>query len=339
MKVATLGIDIGKTWFHIVGLDAKGKPVLQKQLRRPRLMQFVANCQPCLIGMEACPGSQHLARRFIEFGHDVKLIAPRFVKAYLKSNQNDFNDAEAIAEAVQRPTMRFVAVRSIEQVDMQAIHRVREHMIGERTGTVNQIRAYLLEYGIAIPVGRRRLMKRLPEILEDAENDVSGVMRELLHRLLMRLWRIQEEVDELTARIEAVAASDPRCQRLCTIPGIGPIVATALVAAVGNGAQFRRSRDMAAWIGLVPRQYSTGGRTRLLGISKRGNRYLRRLLIHGARAVIHKVDRCPHRFGNWLTQLEQRAHRNVVAVSLANKIARIAWAVLRKSEPYRAAPA
>jgi len=339
MKVATLGIDIGKTWFHVVGLDTKGKPVIQKQLRRPKLMQFVANCQPCLVGMEACPGSQHLARRFIEFGHDVKLIAPRFVKAYLKSNKNDFNDAEAIAEAVQRPTMRFVAVRSIEQVDMQAIHRVREHLIGERTGTVNQIRAYLLEYGIAIPVGRRHLMKRLPEILEDAENGVSGVMRELLHRLLMRLWRIQEEVDELTARIEAVAASDPRCRRLCTIPGIGPIVATALVAAVGNGAQFRRSRDMAAWIGLVPRQYSTGGRTRLLGISKRGNRYLRRLLIHGARAVIHKVDRRPHRFGNWLTQLEQRAHRNVVAVSLANKIARIAWAVLRKSEPYRASPA
>ena len=217
---------------------------------------------------------------------------------------------------------------------MQAIHRVREHLIGERTATINQIRAYLLEYGIVIPVGRHHLMKRLPEILEDAENGVSGVMRELLHQLLMRLWRIQEEVDELTTRIETVAASDQRCRRLCTIPGIGPIV-----PAVGNAAQFRRSRDMAAWIGLVPRQYSTGGRTRLLGISKRGNRYLRRLLIHGARAVIHKVDRRPHRFGNWLTQLEQRAHRNVVAVSVANKIARIAWAVQRRSEPYRAAPA
>ena len=339
MNVATLGIDIGKTWFHVVGMDGRGKPLFQKKWRRPKLMQFIATSQPCSIGMEACSGSQHLARRFIQFGHDVKLMAPRFVKAYLKSNKSDFNDAAAIAEAVQRPTMRFVAIRSIEQVDMQAIHRVREQLIGERTATINQIRAFLLEYGIAIPVGRSQLMKRVPEILEDAENGVSDTMRTLLHRLLTRLWHIQEEVDEVTARIETLAATDPRCRRLCTIPGVGPITATALVAAVGNAAQFKRSRDMAAWIGLVPRQYSTGGRARLLGISKRGNRYLRRLLIHGARAVIHKVDRRPHRFGNWLTRLEQRAHRNVVAVSLANKIARIAWAVLRKSEAYRAAPA
>lgn len=339
MEIATLGIDIGKTWFHIVGLDSKGKPLFQKKLRRPRLMEFVATCRPWSIGMEACSGSQHLARRFIEFGHDVKLMAPRFVKAYLKSNKNDFNDAAAIAEAVQRPTMRFVAIRSIEQVDMQAIHRVREHLIGERTATINQIRAFLLEYGITIPVGGCNLRRRLPDILEDAENGVSDLMRASLHRMLMRLRRIQDEVDELTVLIKTLAASDPQCQRLCMIPGVGPIVATALVAAVGNGTQFHRSRDLAAWIGLVPRQYSTGGRTRLLGISKRGNRYLRRLFIHGARSVIHNVDRRPHRFGNWLTQLEQRTHANIVAVSLANKLARIAWAVLRRSEPYRAAPA
>ena len=337
MEIATLGIDIGKTWVHVVGLNANGKPLFQKKLRRPRLMEFVANCQPCSIGMEACLGSQHLARRFIQFGHDVKLMAPRFVKAHLKSNKNDFNDAAAIAEAVQRPTMRFVAIRSIEQVDMQAKHRVREQLVGNRTATINQIRAFLLEYGITIPIGRGDLMRRLPEILEDAENGVSGTMRGLLHHLLIRLWRIQVEVDELTAQINTLAASDPQCRRLCSIPGVGPIVAMALVAAVGNGTQFHRSRDMAAWIGLVPRQYSTGGRTRLLGISKRGNRYLRRLLIHGARSVIHNVDRRPHRFGSWLTQLKQRSHANVVAVSLANKIARIAWAVLRSSEPYRAA--
>lgn len=337
MKIATLGIDIGKTWFHVVGLNGNGKPVFRKKLRRSKLMEFVATCQPCSIGMEACSGSQYLARRFIEFRHDVKLMAPRFVKAYLKSNKNDFNDAEAIAEAVQRPTMRFVAIRSVEQVDMQAIHRVREQLIGDRTATINQMRAFLLEYGITVPVGGANLMKRLPQILEDAENGLSCVMRALLNQMQMRLWHIQEEVDALTGQIKAIAASDPRCQQLCTIPGIGPIVSTALVAAVGNGAQFHRSRDMAAWIGLVPRQYSTGGRTRLLGISKRGNRYLRRLLIHGARSVIYNVDRRPHRFGTWLTQLESRAHANVVAVSLANKLARIAWAVLRRNEPYRAA--
>lgn len=339
MEITTLGIDIGKTWFHVVALDSRGKLQLQKKLNRQKLMQFVATCQRCLIGMEACAGSQHLARQFIDYGHDAKLIAPRFVKAYLKSNKNDFNDAVAIAEAVQRPTMRFVAVRSVEHIDMQAIHRVREQLIGERTAIINQIRAFLVEYGITIPVGRSKLLQRLPEVLEDAENGVSSVMRALLHQQQMRLRRIQEEVDELTTRIERVASSDPQCQQLRTIPGIGPLVATALVAAVGNASQFRRSRDMAAWIGLVPRQHSTGGRSRLLGISKRGNRYLRRLLIHGARSVIQNVDRRPHRFGPWLTQLEQRAHANVVAVGLANKIARIAWAVLRGSEPYRAVAA
>jgi transposase len=339
MEITTLGIDIGKTWFHVVALDSRGSLQLRKKFDRRKLMHFIATFHRCLIGMEACAGSQHLARQFREDGHDVKLIAPRFVKAYLKSNKNDFNDAAAIAEAVQRPTMRFVAVRSTEQVDMQAIHRIREQSISERTAVINQIRAFLVEYGVTIPVGRSSLLRRLPEVLEDADNGVSSAMRALLNQLQIRLRRIQEEVDELTKQIEIIASSDPQCLQLRTIPGIGPLVATALVAAVGNASQFRRSRDMAAWIGLVPRQHSTGGRSRLLGISKRGNRYLRRILIHGARSVIHNVDRRPHRFGVWLTQLEQRAHSNVVAVGLANKIARIAWAVLRRSEPYRAVAA
>ena len=335
MEIATLGIDIGKTWFHIVGLDSAGKPLVREKLNRRKLMLFVGTCQRCVIGMEACAGAQYLARRFSAFRHDVKLIAPRFVKAYLKSNKNDFNDAAAIAEAVQRPTMRFVAIRSIEQVDIQALHRVRDHLIGERTGAVNQIRAFLLEYGLAVAIGRSKLLRELPEILEDGDNGISPVMRDLLCQLQTRLRRIQEEIDELTTQIESIASHDERCRRLCTIPGVGPMVATALVAAVGNGANFRRSRDMAAWIGLVPRQHSTGGRSTLLGISKRGNSYLRRLFIHGARSVIQNVDRRGHRFGAWLTQLEQRAHRNVVAVGLANKLARIAWAVLRAAEPYR----
>lgn len=335
MHIATLGIDIGKTWFHVVGLDPSGKPVLREKLNRQKLMRFMGTCQRCLVGMEACAGAQFLARQFLDFGHDVKLIAPRFVKAYLKSNKNDFNDAAAIAEAVQRPTMRFVAVRSIEQVDIQAIHRVRDQLISQRTAVINQIRAFLLEYGLAIAVGRSKLLKQLPALLEDAENAVSHVMRALLSQLRTRLQRIQEEIDEITAQIERIASQDAQAQMLRTIPGVGPVVATALVAAVGNAAHFGRARDLAAWIGLVPRQYSTGGKPKLLGISKRGNSYLRRLLIHGARSVIQNVDRRAHRFGLWLTQLEQRAHGNVVAVSLANKLARIAWAVLRRAEPYR----
>lgn len=337
MHIATLGIDIGKTWFHVIGLDAAGKPVFREKLNRQKLMKFMSTCQQCLVGMEACAGAQHLARRFLNSGHDVKLIAPRFVKAYLKSNKNDFNDAAAIAEAVQRPTMRFVSVRSIEQVDLQAIHRVRDQLIRERTAVINQVRAFLLEYGLAVAVGRSALLKQLPAILEDAENAVSHVMRALLSQLQLRLKRIQDEIDEITAQIERISSSDSHCRRLRTIPGVGPLVATALIAAVGNGSQFRRSRDLAAWIGLVPRQHSTGGRSRLLGISKRGNHYLRRLLIHGARSVIQNVDRHAHRFGSWLTQLEQRVHGNVAAVSLANKLARIAWAVLRRAEPYRTA--
>lgn len=336
MQVATLGIDIGKTWFHVVGLDLTGKPVVREKLNRQKLMWFMGTCPQCLGGMEACGGSQHLARRFLGLGHDVKLIAPRFVKAYLKSNKNDFNDAAAIAAAVQRPTMRFVAVRSIEQVDLQAIHRVRDQLIGERTAVTNQIRAFLLEYGLAIPVGRSKLLKQLPAILEDAENAVSHLMRALLRQLQTRLQRIQDEIDEITAQIERIATTDPTCHRLRSIPGVGPLVATALIAAVGNGAQFHRSRELAAWIGLVPRQHSTGGRSKLLGISKRGNSYLRRLLVHGARSVMQNVDRRAHGFGAWLTQLEQRVHANVAVVSLANKLARIAWAVLRRAEPYRA---
>lgn len=336
MQITTLGIDIGKTWFHVVALDAAGKPMLREKMNRERLIRFVSTCNASVIGMEACAGSQWLARRFLRLGHQVKLIAPRFVKAYLKSNKNDFNDAAAIAEAIQRPTMRFVAIRSLEQLDMQAVHRVRDQLISERTAIINQIRAFLLEYGIAVSVGRARLLKSLPGILEDAENELTPVMRSLVNQLRARLARIEDELEETTRRIEIAAAEDERCHRLRQIPGVGPIVATALIAAVGNAAQFRRARDMAAWIGLVPRQYSTGGRSKLLGISKRGNGYLRRLLVQGARSVINKTDRKRHRFGAWLTRLEQRAHQNVVAVSMANKLARIALAVLRGHEPYRA---
>lgn len=335
MTIATLGIDIGKSWFHVVGLDETGKPVHREKYNRRQVIHFVANCEATLIGMEACAGSQWLARRFLGLGHRVKLIAPRFVKAYLKANKNDFNDAAAIAEAVQRPTMRFVAVRSIDQIDLQATHRVRARLVAERTSYVNQVRAFLLEYGVTIPIGRSSLDRRLPEILEDGENDVTPMMRSLLARLRAMISRVSAEIEELTRQLEDFSSADERCRRLRAIPGVGPLVASALVAAVGNGADFRRARDLAAWIGLVPRQHSTGGRPQLLGISKRGNRYLRRLLVSGARSIIQRVDRNAHAFGRWLTELEKRAHANIVAIGLANKIARICWAILRGNEPYR----
>lgn len=337
--ITTLGIDIGKNWFHVVALDASGKPVRREKMDREKLVRFASTCNTTLIGMEACAGSQWLARRLLRAGRQVRLIAPRFIKAYLKSNKNDFNDAAAIAEAVQRLTMRFVPIRSLDQVDMQAVHRVRDQLVAERTATINQMRAFLLEYGIAVPAGRGRLPESLPAILEDGENELTPVMRSLLHQLKIWLARLADELEETEQRINVAASHDPRCLKLRQIPGVGPIVATALVAAAGNGAQFRRARDMAAWIELVPRQYSTGGRPRLLGISKRGNGYLRRLLVQGARAVINRTDRKRHRFGSWLTQFEQRAHQNIVAVGLANKLARIAWAVLRGDEPYRTVPA
>lgn len=306
---------------------------------RGQLAQFIANLPQCLIGMEACPGSQHLARAFQRSGHDVRLIAPKFIKPYLKSQKNDFNDAEAIAEAVSRPTMRFVAVKSNEQIDLQAVHRIRERLIGERTAVINQIRAFLIEYGLPVKEGRASLRRDLPDILEDAENGLSPRMRQLIAALREHWHALEGQIAQHTREIELVAKRNDDCRRLVTVPGVGPLGATALIAAVGNGAMFAKGRELAAWLGLVPRQYSTGGKPKLLGISKRGNRYVRMLFIHGARSCLKHLNRDNHELGLWMTQLEQRAHKNVVAVALANKIARIAWAVLARQEVYRSSAA
>jgi transposase len=335
MNIATIGIDIGKTWFHVVGCNDVGTAVMRQKLNRSKLMPFFATLPKCLIGMEACSGSQHLARAFQGYGHEVRLIAPKFVRPYVKGQKNDFNDAAAIAEAVTRPTMRFVLPKSIEQLDLQAIHRIRDRLVGERTAVINQIRGFLIEYGLPVKEGRPALKRDLADILEDAENGLSGTMRQLISRLRNHWQQLEAQVEECARDIELIVQRNHDCQRLLTVPGIGPLGATALIAAVGNATTFRKGRELAAWLGLVPRQRSTGGQSTLLGIGKRGNTYVRRLFIHGARSVFQHLKRDSHDLGPWMTQLEKRAHKNVVIVAIANKMARIAWAVLSRQENYR----
>lgn len=270
MNIATLGIDIGKTWFHLVGCNGVGTAVMRQKLNRTKLMVFLATLPKCLVGMEACSGSQHLARAFQVHGHEVRLIAPKFVKPYLKGQKNDFNDASAIAEAVTRPTMRFVLPKSIEQLDLQAIHRIRDRLVGERTAAINQIRGFLIENGLPVKEGRPALKRDLANVLEDAENGLSGMMRQLVSRLQTHWQHLEEQIEECTHDIELIVRRNQYFQRLLTIPGIGALGATALIAAVGNATTFRKGRELAAWLGLVPRQHSTGGKIHAAGHRQTG---------------------------------------------------------------------
>lgn len=339
MSIRTIGIDLGKTSFHMIGFDERDNVVAKKRFSRTQLLRFTAKTPVCLIGMEACCGSHYLGAALTAQGHSVRLIPPQFVRPFVKSNKNDYRDAEAIAEAVQRPTMRFVPIKTQDQLDLQALHRVRDRLISRRTSLVNQIRAFLLERGITFRQGRAFLRSKMPVILEDAGPSLSPLM----HRVLEGLWQewktLEEQIEAVSRHITVIADQDAACQRLREIPGVGPLVATAMVAAVGNGSAFLKGRDFAAWLGLVPRQRSTGGKAKLLGISKRGNPYLRRLFIHGARSILTTANRRNLAFGVWMTQLEHRAHRNVTIVAVANKLARVSWAVLAKGETYRWPPA
>lgn len=284
--------------------------------------------------MEACGGAHHWARELQKLGHTVKLIAPQFVKPYVKSNKNDANDAEAICEAVGRPTMRFVSVKTIAQQDLQAIHRIRSELVRQRTAKVNQIRGFLAEYGLVVGRQVATLRRALPELLEDAENGLSFDFRALLEDLRQDLIRLDERVAEMDKKVHTLADSMPAAKLLQSIPGIGPISATAIVCAVGDGKQFKRGRDLAAWLGLTPRQQSSGGKDRLLGISKRGDTYLRTLLIQGAKSVLKVVDKKTDPRSLWLQNLCARKHKNIAAVALANKNARIAWALLNNETSY-----
>jgi transposase len=287
--------------------------------------------------MEACSGAHFLARALLVQGHDVRLMPAEYVRAYVKSNKNDFIDAEAIAEAVLRPTMRYVSVKTDEQLDLQALHRVRERWIQRRVALVNQMRAFLLERGLPVRTGSEYLRKHLASILEDANDALTGRARAILFALRDEWEQLEQNIDTITKEIGQIARVNDGCQRLMGIPGIGPIVSTALVAAIGNGATFRKGRDLAAWLGLVPRQHSSGGKPTLLGISKRGNRYIRKLFVEGARSAFCRLDRTKHTFGSWMNDLEAQKHSNLAVVALANKLVRIAWAVLTSGHPYRAA--
>jgi len=335
MEVQTIGIDLGKSVFHLVGLNRSGEVVMRKKFSRAQLLRFTANVQVGLIGMEACAGSHFLGKALRDQGHEVRLMPAQYVKPFVKTNKNDFIDAEAIAEAVNRPSMRFVPIKTDEQLDMQSLHRVRERWIMRRTAVVNQIRGLLLERGITVRTGRCHLDAALPGILEDGSTSLSGALRFLLAELKQELEQLAVHIEQAEALIQRAAQQSEACQRLDAIPGIGPLTATALIAAIGNGQAFRKGREFAAWVGLVPREHSTGGKQKLLGISKRGNCYLRKLFVQGARAVLQFSDKqcCGLRY--WLAQLKSRTHYNVVGVALANKLARMAWAVLARGEVYR----
>jgi transposase len=335
MEIHAIGIDLGKTLFHLVGVDSSGTVVVRKRCSRKQLLAYTANVRVHRIGMEACSGSHFLGRALREQGHDVRLMPAQYVKPYVKTNKSDYIDAEAIAEAVQRPSMRFVPIKTEEQLDLQAVHRVRERWVMRRTAVVNQIRGFLLERGLTLPKGRSHVDQALPEILADAELKLSDSFRALLAQLKLELEQLTARIEEMDKVIQHKATDDEACQRLTAIPGIGPVTATALVAAIGNGAGFRKGRDLAAWVGMVPREHSTGGKQKLLGISKRGNSYLRRLFVQGARAVMRYRSRQSPALSGWLAQLLARTHQNVAIVALANKLLRIAWAVLCKNEAYR----
>src|SRR5579864_1941031 len=291
MKLQALGIDLAKNVFHLVGLDSSGQVVIRKRCSRRQLLTFTANLQVKVIGMEACSGAHFLGRALREQGHQVKLMPAQYVKPYVQTNKSDYIDAEAIAEAVQRPRMRFVPIKTEEQLDRQALHRVRERWVLRRTAVVNQVRSLLLERGLTVPKGRRHLNQALPRILEDAELPLSGSFRVLLAQLKLELEQLAERIAQMDAVIEQEARENEACQRLTTIPGVGPVTATALIGAIGNGSAFGKGRDLSTWMGIVPGEFTTGGKQKLLGISKRGNKYLRRLFVQGARSVLQQRDK------------------------------------------------
>src|ERR1700681_690664 len=336
MELHTIGIDLGKTVFHLVGLDLRGEVVVRKKFSRTQLLRFTANIRVGLIGMEACGGAHFLGRALEGQGHEVRLIPAQYVKPYVKTNKSDFIDAEAISEAVARPTMRFVAIKTDDQLDLQSLHRVRERWVMRRTAVINQIRGLLLERGITVRKGRRYIEAALPGIVEDADAKLSGTLRLLLAQLKSELDQTALRLEEAEALIEQTVLNNEACQRLVKIPGIGPVTATAVIAAIGNGAAFRKGREFAAWMGVVPREHSTGGRQTLLGISKRGNRYLRKLFVQCARAVLQQKTKQSPGLKAWLEKLTSRTHRHVAGVAVANKLARMVWAVLSTGEAYRA---
>ncbi len=333
--IKIIGIDLAKSSFQIHAIAKNGHKITNKKMTRNKLKSYMINSPACLVAMEACGSAHYWARLFRSYGHKVKLIAPQFVKPFVKSNKNDAVDAEAICEAVQRPNMRFVAIKEVSQQDIQSLHRMRSLAISRRTAQVNQVRGLLLEYGVDIPKGRSHVREQLSGILETAENGLTDLFRALLSDLYEELVHLDKRIEEYEIKIKHISQVDEQARRLLTIPGIGPVVSTALIAAIGDINMFKNGRELAAWLGLVPRQSSTGGKPRLLGISKRGDSYLRALLIHGARSILQHSERKTDKTNCWINKLAQRRNKNIAAVAMANKIARTAFALLKHKQDYR----
>jgi transposase len=336
MQITRVGVDLAKNVFQVHGVDRRGRCVWKRQLKRGSWLAAVSQkLEPgCEIGMEACSGAHHWARALRRRGFQVKLIAPQFVKPYVKSQKNDAADAAAVCEAMAHPDMRFVAVKTVQQQDIQALHRVRAAVIAQRTAQVNQLRGLVAEYGLAAPKQLAPLRRAVPQWLEEAGNGLTDGFRHLLQGLWEELLRLDERIREFDRQIRHIADTDPTAQRLQQLRGVGPLIATALIARFGDGRHFNRGREAAACIGLTPRHHGTGGRNQLFGITKRGDAYLRNILIHGARSAVSVAHRKDDRLSVWITALKARSHTNVAAVALANKTVRVAWAMLRHGTDY-----
>jgi transposase len=335
--VATIGLDIAKQVFQVHGADRSGRAVLRRKLRRGEVTRFFSEIPPCLVGIEASGSAHYWARVLGGFGHTVRLMAPQFVKPYVKSQKNDANDAEAICEAVTRPQMRFVPQKSVEQQDLQCLHRVRSRLVANRTQLINQIRGLLAEYGIILPQHPGPVRRGLPAVLEDAENQLTGFGRELFRGLYEELAQLDEKIAGADSRIQIAFQNHPDCQRIAAVEGVGPLIATAVVAAISNGQAFATGRQFSAWLGLVPRQNSSGGKSRLLGITKRGDPYLRTLLIHGARSVVFRAKAKTDKRSLWIMDKQRRLGTTKACVALANKNARIIWSLIAREQEYRRA--
>ena len=338
MRITVLGIDLGKNICSLAGMDDSGRVVMRRRMRRESMVMFVSKLPACTVAIEACCGAHHLGRILEAQGHTVRLMSPEYVRPYVKAHKNDDRDAEAIAEAATRPTMRFVALKSEEQLAMQTLHRARDRLVGERTALMNQLRAILLERGVVVRQGPFQLNQRVRALLDDQTDALSPRVRTLVADMLEQWRSLDERIAAFDREFAAQARSDEAARRLATIPGIGPMNATALVAAVGDARTFARGRDLAAWLGLVPRQSTTGGKPRRLGITKRGSKYLRKLLLQGARSAMPRLAQTDTWLGAWLRGLLARSHPNAVVVALGNKLARIAWAVLRYGGSFEVHP-
>jgi len=336
-KVTLLGVDLAKNVFQLHGADEKGNPVLKKRLTREKFIEFILHLPPCTIAMEACSGANYWCRKFKKFGHETKLINPKFVKPFVKTNKNDRNDSEAICEAASRPTMRYVSPKTVEQEDIQALHRVRSRLIQERTALINQIRGLLAEYGIIVAQGITKIRKALPEILEDAENELTHASRRLFANLYEEIDEKDKKIKEYDLKLQEIFRTNESCKKISEIEGVGVITATAILAAIGDAKVFKNGRHFSAFLGLVPKQSSSGNKQILLGISKRGDTYIRSLLIHGARNVVRYVGCKEDRKSKWIKELKERRGANRTAVAVANKNARVIWALLAKNETYREA--